>query len=230
MKNEEVERIAHSLLQCACFESVNSQLIIELVRLGHTEHYEPKEIIRTRGEECNETLFLVDGEAFGLFTNPDGRVLQIDHMFAPKLLASATMFSSHSKYPVDVESASESLFLSIPKEQFIKFLMKDETLLKNFLQYISDSFEFVTDRFYEITMKNLVQKVCAYLCQLMDQANDVVVTMDMTKEELAREFGATRPALSRVFTELEKLGVIETEGKKVKIIDQRYVRDYAYMH
>ncbi|HOQ39226.1 MAG TPA: Crp/Fnr family transcriptional regulator [Fervidobacterium sp.] len=230
MKNEEVERIAHSLLQCACFESVNSQLIIELVRLGHTEHYEPKEIVRTRGEECNEALFLVDGEAFGLFTNPDGRVLQIDHMFAPKLLASATMFSSHSKYPVDVESASESLFLSIPKEQFIKFLMKDETLLKNFLQYISDSFEFVTDRFYEITMKNLVQKVCAYLCQLMDQANDVVVTMDMTKEELAREFGATRPALSRVFTELEKLGVIETEGKKVKIIDQRYVRDYAYMY
>jgi len=79
-------------------------------------------------------------------------------------------------------------------------------------------------------MKNLVQKVCAYLCQLMDQVNDVVVTMNMTKEELAREFGATRPALSRVFTELEKLGVIETEGKRVKIIDERYIRDYAYMY
>lgn len=230
MKKEGIEDIAQSLSQCDCFENVNLQIIIELIRLGHTEHYEPKEIVRTRGEECDEALFLVDGEAFGLFTNPDGRVLQIDHMFAPKLLASAIMFSDYSKYPVDVETARESLFISIPKEQFIKFLTKDETLLKSFLRYISTSFEFVTDRFYEITMKNLVQKVCAYLCQLMDQANDVVVTMDMTKEELAREFGATRPALSRVFTELEKLGVIETEGKRVKVIDERYVRDYAYMY
>jgi len=229
MKSEEIGRIVHSLSLCVCFENVNTQLIIELVKLGHTEHYGAKEIVRTRGEECDEALFLVDGEAFGLFTNPDGRVLQIDHMFAPKLLASATMFSSTSKYPVDVETARGSLFLSIPKEQFIKFLMKDETLLKNFLRYISDSFEFVTDRFYEITMKNLVQKVCAYLCQLMDQVNDVVVTMNMTKEELAREFGATRPALSRVLQSL-KTWCNRNGRKRVKIIDERYIRDYAYMY
>jgi DNA-binding FadR family transcriptional regulator len=49
----------------------------------------------------------------------------------------------------------------------------------------------------------------------------------MSKTELAREFGVTRPALSRVFIELEKKGIIEMEGKNVKIKDLRYIEDYA---
>ncbi|MGC8820684.1 MAG: Crp/Fnr family transcriptional regulator [Fervidobacterium sp.] len=105
--------------------------------------------------------------------------------------------------------------------------MKSGTLLKNYLRIVSDDFTFITERFYEIAMKNLVQKVCSYLVRLMDTQQSQQVTMDMTKEELARQFGVTRPALSRVFAELEKLGIIETDGKVVKVLKEKYMRDQA---
>ncbi|AMW33203.1 cAMP-binding domain of CRP or a regulatory subunit of cAMP-dependent protein kinases [Fervidobacterium changbaicum] len=221
------QRFIEALQTCEIFKGVEKSCIEEVVRNARVERYDSKELVRIRGDSCEELLFLVEGEAFGLFTNPEGRVLQIDHMFAPKLLAAAVIFSTDAKYPVDVETVKPSVFLSVEKDFFVSLLMKNEKLLRNYLQYVSDAFVFITDRFYEITMKNLVQKVCSYLVRLMDEQNSSTVTMYMSKEELAREFGATRPALSRVFIELERLGIIEMEGKRVAIRNERYVRDYA---
>lgn len=222
-----MEKYIETLQKCEVFAGVEKKCIEELMRYAKIQRYDSKELVRSRNDECDEMLFLVEGEAFGLFTNPEGHVLQIDHMFAPKLLAAAVIFSTEAKYPVDVETAQPSVFLSIEKDRFVSYMMKNEQLLRNYLRYVSDAFVFITDRFYEITMKNLVQKVCSYLVRLMEEQKSPVVTLDMTKEELSREFGATRPALSRVFVELEKLGIIEMEGKRVKVNDIDYVQDYA---
>lgn len=225
--NNSNSRFIEVLEQCEVFKGVERNCIEQVVRNTKIERYEAKELVRIRGDECNELLFLVEGEAFGLFTNPEGRVLQIDHMFAPKLLAAAVIFSNDAKYPVDVETVKPSVFLTLDKNFFVSLMMKNEKLLRNYLQYVSDAFVFITDRFYEITMKNLVQKVCSYLVRLMDEQGSSIVTMNMSKEELARALGATRPALSRVFIELEKLSIIEMDGKKVRIKNERYIRDYA---
>ncbi|MEJ5230401.1 MAG: Crp/Fnr family transcriptional regulator [Pseudothermotoga sp.] len=225
-----MEKFIEILKDCDVFADVSHDLLRDIVISGRIEKYSSKELVRRRGQNCDELLFLLQGEAVGLFVNSEGQVLQIDHMVAPKLLASAVIFSSEAKYPVDVETITESVFLSIDKDTFIDFLMQDKDLLRNYLRHVSDAFLFITDKFYEISMKNLVQKVCSYLTKLSQEQKTVEVTMDMTKEELAREFGVTRPALSRVFLELEKLGIIQMKGKKVNIKNHRYIRDYAEFH
>lgn len=227
MDTNEKKLIFQNILNCEVFDGLEESFIEEILKDAKIEKYKSKEIVRYRGDSCEEILILIEGEAYGLFTNPEGRVLQIDHLIAPKLLASAVIFSTESKYPVDVETVKESVFLRIDKDKFVKFMMRNEKLLRNYLRYVSDAFIFITDKFYEITMKNLVQKVCDYIVSLMNSQETNSVTMDMTKEELAREFGVTRPALSRVFIELEKMGVIDMQGKKIVIKNEKYLRDYA---
>ncbi|MDI6863215.1 MAG: helix-turn-helix domain-containing protein, partial [Pseudothermotoga sp.] len=72
--------------------------------------------------------------------------------------------------------------------------------------------------------------VCSYLLKLSEEQRSELVVMDMSKEELSREFGVTRPALSRVFLELEKMGIIEARGRKVKIKNERYMKDHAQLY
>ncbi|PHJ13146.1 Crp/Fnr family transcriptional regulator, partial [Fervidobacterium sp. SC_NGM5_G05] len=222
-----LEEILQNLENCEIFKGISKDFIMEILKEAKIENYKSKEIVRYRGDDCDEILILVEGEAYGLFTNTEGRVLQIDHMLAPKLLASAVIFSTDAKYPVDVETVRPSIFVTIGKDTFVKYLMKNETLLRNYLRYVSDAFIFITDKFYEVAMKNLVQKVCSYLLKLSEEQNSLKVTMDMSKEELAREFGVTRPALSRVFIELEKQGIINVNNRIVEIIDEDYIRNFA---
>ncbi|MGE0033663.1 MAG: Crp/Fnr family transcriptional regulator [Pseudothermotoga sp.] len=225
-----IERIVESLKKLELFFGIDENFLIEFAKKARIETHEAKEIVRRRSEKCEELLFLVEGEAVGLFTNSEGRVLQIDHMVAPKLLASAVVFSDDPKYPVDVETLKKSVFLSIDRDIFVSCLMKNERSLRNYLKYVSDAFLFITDRFYEIAMKNLVQKVCSYVLKLSEEQRSDLVVMDMSKEELSREFGVTRPALSRVFLELEKMGIIEAHGRKIKIKNGRYMKDHAQLY
>jgi len=219
--------VVKRLSQCEIFVNADQSIVSRLVELGSVEFYGPKQIVRYRGDVCNEVLFLVDGETLGLFTNNEGRVLQIDHMLAPKLLASAVIFAQDARYPVDIETVKKSIFLSVDRGKFLDLLMSDRRLLENYLRYISNTFLFLTDRFYEIAMKNLVQKVCSYLFELSRKQNSLLVQLDMSKEEMAREFNVTRPALSRVFIELEKLGIIVMQGRKVEIKNLKYLEDYT---
>ncbi|SHH44709.1 Crp/Fnr family transcriptional regulator [Thermosipho atlanticus] len=213
--------------KCKLFEDIEEKEIFEILKDYQIESYEKDETIRFRNDPCTEVLILIEGETLGLFINEDGKVIQVDHMFAPKTLATAVIFSSNPKFPVDVVTVKPSKILKIPKEKFVRKMMTNEKLLRNYLQLVSDTFVFITDRFYEITLKNLVQKICSYLYELHKAQNSTTVIMNMSKEELAREFGVTRPALSRVFIELEKAGVIEIEGKSIKIKKFKYVKDYA---
>lgn len=215
------------LKKCDIFEGVNEKVILDIIQKSHVETFEKDSTIKHRNDPCDEILILIEGETLGLFVNYDGKVIQVDHMFAPKVLAAAVIFSTNPKYPVDVVTVTKSKILKISKNIFIQKMLENEKLLKNYLKVVSDAFTFITDRFYEITLKNLVQKICSYLFDLYEKEKKLVVTLEMTKEELAREFGVTRPALSRAFIELEKNGIIELNGKYVKLKNLQYIEDYA---
>jgi len=215
------------LRQCELFKDIDESEILDIIKDAHIESFEKDETIRFRNDPCDEILILIEGETLGLFINEEGKIIQVDHMFAPKTLAVAVIFSSNPKYPVDVVTVKPSKILKVPKEMFIHKLMKNEKLLRNYLHIVSDAFVFITDRFYEITLKNLVQKVCRYLYTIFQKQNSLIIELEMSKEELSREFGVTRPALSRVFLELEKRGVIETLGRKIKLKNIKYIEDYA---
>jgi len=213
--------------KCDIFKDLNENEILEITKKSKILTFEKDEIIKQRNDPIDEILILIEGEALGLFVNEEGRVIQIDHMIAPKTLAIATIFASTPKYPVDVVAIKKCKILTLSKDTLIQKMMKNEKILKNYLQNVSDTFIFITDRFYEITLKNLIQKVCSYLYDSFKKQNSKTIKLEISKTELAREFGVTRPALSRVFIELEKKGIIEMEGRNVKIKDLRYIEDYA---
>jgi CRP-like cAMP-binding protein len=221
------ERYLSNLKNCELFKGIEEKEILDIIKNSHIESFEKNKTIRYRNDSCDEILILIKGETLGLFVNEEGKVIQVDHMFAPKTLAAAVIFSSNPKYPVDVVTVKPSKILNISKDIFIKKMMENERLLKNYLQLVSDAFVFITDRFYEISLKNLVQKICSYLFELYEKQGTLNVSLEMTKEELSREFGVTRPALSRTFVELEKNGIIELKGKFVKIKNLKYIEDYA---
>lgn len=75
----------------------------------------------------------------------------------------------------------------------------------------------MTKKLHIITNTTLRQKIALWL---MDNSLDQKqVIMDMNREELADYLGVTRPSLSRTMMELQKMGLIKVDGRKVWIMD-----------
>lgn len=90
-------------------------------------------------------------------------------------------------------------------------------LVRNLLDIEARNNLQMTKKLHIITNTTLRQKIALWL---MDNSLDQKqVIMDMNREELADYLGVTRPSLSRTMMELQKMGLIKVDGRKVWIMD-----------
>lgn len=75
------------------------------------------------------------------------------------------------------------------------------------------------------TQFTLRQKIANYL--IYSEENNLV-NLNMTREELADFLSTTRPSLSRELSKMKDEGIIDVDGKKIKILDKETIIDLTY--
>lgn len=189
--------------------------IKELASYGCVKIYRKGEILRCQGDPIDEVLILLEGLIRTEYVSEEGKSLEVDLISPVRIIASGLIFSRKAKFPVNLIVKEDAKILEIPKEKLFDILMIDRDLLKFFLEDISEHFRIVSEKLFLLTTKKLREKLIHYLIKHANENNEV--TLPVNIEELSKLFGCTRPALSRVFGELMKEGVIEKHGKKIKL-------------
>jgi CRP-like cAMP-binding protein len=92
-------------------------------------------------------------------------------------------------------------------------------LLRNYLNSISSRAQFLSQKLHFLSFKTIKAKVAHFLLQ---QAGDKFHSVELknTQQQLADLFGVTRPSLARVFSEMQKEGLISISAKTVTLPDK----------
>jgi CRP-like cAMP-binding protein len=153
-----------------------------------------------------------------------GRVIKIEDITAPGALASAFIFGNMNKFPVNVIAVEDSEILFIDKTDFLKILMKNDTLLINFLNMISNRSQFLSEKIKFLNFKTIKGKLANFILQKLDK-DGITANLGMTQNDLADFFGVTRPSIARAIGEMEKEGYIEAKGRVIRIADKAGLTD-----
>lgn len=186
--------------------------------LYRIEKYKAGEFVRFRGDSCDDLLILLDGKVKTEMQDFNGKVVRIEVMDAPSLLASGFLFATDNVFPVDVITITDCSFLTIPKKSVIDLCRKNEKFLLNLLQDMGDRLVFLSEKLYMLTLRTLKEKIADYILSLCKD-KQCVVSVPLTKEELSQVFGVARPSLSRAFADLARDGILEMDGRKIIIKD-----------
>jgi CRP-like cAMP-binding protein len=176
-------------------------------------------MISQSGEPVNALIVVIRGVVKGEMVDYEGRVIKIEDIPAPGALASAFMFGSSNWFPVNVIAVSDGELLIIEKPDFLKLLMKSDTLLLNFLEMISNRSQFLSEKIKFLNFKTIKGKLANYILEKAGKES-VSVTLGMTQNELADFFGVARPSVARALGDLEKEGYIDAKGKNIRIINR----------
>jgi CRP-like cAMP-binding protein len=169
-------------------------------------------------------MIVITGTVKGEMVDYAGRVIKIEDIPAPGAIASAFIFGSRNRFPVNVIAISDGELLLIEKQYFLELLMRNDIILVNFLDIISNRSQFLSEKIKFLNFKTIKGKLAYYLLQKAGKERSSVV-LDMTQNELADFFGVARPSVGRVLGELEEEGYIEAKGKNIKIIDKEGLAD-----
>jgi CRP/FNR family transcriptional regulator, dissimilatory nitrate respiration regulator len=148
-----------------------------------------------------------------------GRVIKIEEIAAPGAIASAFMFGTNNRFPVNVNAVTNTELLVIEKPDFLKLLIAEDRMLINFLNMISNRSQFLSDKIKFLNFKTIKGKLAQFFLQRAGKDKNFI-TLEMTQKDLADYFGVARPSIARALKEMEEEKVIEAKGKSIRIIDK----------
>jgi len=188
-----------------------------------TKKYKAGTIIAQSGELVKCFMIVITGVVKGEMMDYSGKLIKIEDIPAPGALAPAFVFGNKNKYPVNIITVSDSEILVIEKEEFLKLLMKNDKVLINFLDMISNRSQFLSEKIKFLNFKTIKSKLAQYILRLSGDSK-LSVKMDKTQNDLADYFGVARPSVARAIGDMEESGLIKAEGKTIRILNREGLR------
>jgi CRP/FNR family transcriptional regulator, dissimilatory nitrate respiration regulator len=176
------------------------------------------------GDSVDSLMIVINGTVKGEMVDIAGRVIKIEDIPAPGVLAPAFLFGSRNRFPVNVVAISSVELLILMKGDFLKLMMMNDTILVNFLDIISNRSQFLSEKIKFLNFKTIKGKLAHLILQKAEN-NRTSVMLDMTQNNLADFFGVARPSVARALHDLEIEGYIEAKGKNIKILNKDGLAD-----
>jgi CRP-like cAMP-binding protein len=177
-------------------------------------------MIYSSGDVVNALAIVVSGFVKGEMIDFTGRVIKIEDIQAPGVIAPAFMFGNRNRFPVNVVAVPDTELLIIDKNDFLNLLKYDTRILINFLDLISNRSQFLSEKIKFLNFKTIKSKLAHYILGLAPDGKNVV-KLDRTQNDLADYFGVARPSIARSLSEMEDIGFIKTNGKTITILNRR---------
>jgi CRP-like cAMP-binding protein len=190
----------------------------------HEKRYISGSLIAQSGDTVSRLMMVTSGTVKGEMVDYAGRVIKIEDIAAPGLLASAFMFGPANVFPVNVIAVSDCELLNIDRQDFLKLMMRNDVILVNFLNLVSGRSQFLSEKIKFLNFRTIKGKLAQYILQRVEPGKNSV-KLDRTQNDLADFFGVARPSVARAIGEMEKDGLIVAEGKNISIVDLKKLAD-----
>lgn len=219
---QNTKMIDYTLLsQCPVFRGISADDAEKLLKQIHFQlkKFLKDEIVVVAGAPVTSLNIVLSGSVRGEMIDYSGKTIKIEDVEAPKPLAAAFLFGQDNKFPVTVTANEKCSILVIPVGEFLKLLQMNSQILRNYLNSISSRAQFLSQKLHFLSFKTIRGKVAHYLLQ---QAGDRFHSVELknTQQQLADLFGVTRPSLARVFSDMQKEGLISISNKTVKLVNR----------
>lgn len=178
------------------------------------------EILALQDEPCNRLIILLSGSVKGEMTDPSGKVVKVEDIYAPSPLAILFLFGQNNRFPVQATAREDVTALVIPRQSILRMLSMNEAILKNYLDISADFAWRLSQKLHFMSFRTIRQKLAMYILNLSKISENNTVTLDRSKSALAEYFGVSRQSLERELTNMQTDELIINNKKEIQIIDK----------
>ncbi len=224
------EELIGLLRECSLFNGMSDDEISGVLsgHMGRNTKYVSGSLILEAGDEVRFFHILLKGSVKGEMVDYTGKVIKIEDITPPRPLAPAFLFGSNNRFPVNITAVEDVEVLSIPRDRFLIMLQQSEKVLVNFVNIVSSRGQFLSNKIKFLSFTTIKGKLAQYLLDLSAQAGAEGFTLPHSQSQLSELFGVARPSIGRAIGDLNREGIIHTEGKQVQIPDPDRLSDLLH--
>jgi CRP/FNR family transcriptional regulator len=201
------------------FEGLPQKQYAALADISVLLSYEKGQKIFSEGDEGAGFFVILDGYVKIFKVSPEGKEL-INHIFGPnESFGEVAVFTGHG-FPAEAQAISPTTALFFPRVDFVRLLRDEPSLALNMLAVLSWRLRKFSKLIEDLSLKEVPGRLAAYLIHLSAiGGNDIELSRDVPKNQLASLLGTIPETLSRIITRMTREGLIRTEGSRICIQD-----------
>lgn len=209
------------------FNGLSTDEIRTIFNLGKILKYEKGDIVFEEGKIAKYLLILLDGRIKIFKVSFDGKE-QILHMVEPGEPFGEVPLFIGGTLPAYAMAITKSSVFQLSKEAFLMTIEKSPELAMHIIGILSIRLRQFTRLVEELSLKEVPGRLATYLLYLYEKnSKKDRFQLDITKNQLASLLGTVPETLSRAFSKLKGLGVIDLDGSTVKIVDPELLVDIS---
>lgn len=205
------------IFQCPLCDTIpedKREMFLKDVRYS-VRKYERGDVVVTQDSRYDSLYILIKGEIVTEMADEKGDFLKLEHIKAPNPLATGFLFSTDNRSPVSAICKTACMFVIIPKDNVYFLMWKYEEFMMAFLSYISNKMAFLSEKLRLVSLRTIRAKLAYYL--LKESGGKSAFQLKTSKEEIARLFSVSRPALVKVMMEMAEENIIEVNRREIVI-------------
>jgi len=132
---------------------------------------------------------------------------------------------SGDRYSAAAVALEDTEVCFIPKELFMNILKKDAALAFEMMKMLGDELHKAEVKLTHLAQKPVRERVAETLLFIKEtygfEADGITLNVRLSREELSNLIGTATESTIRLLSEFKKDGMIELDGKKIKITDPK---------
>lgn len=171
-------------------------------------------------------VFCIHGGKIKVYkTGYDGKDQIIQIAKSGDLLGYKAMISEEM-YPVSAETLEDATVCFIPRTDFLSILDSSSTLNRLLLKEACKELGNMAESLTNLAQKPVRERLAVALLMLkdtygIDAVDNGAIEINLTREDLANTIGTATETLIRLLHDFKEEGLIESKGRKIRVVDDR---------
>jgi CRP/FNR family transcriptional regulator len=215
-----MKRILEIISKIPAFNGLSEDQLKDIQHIALDRRFDKGEIIFSEGDEGSGFYVVVDGQVKVFKLSPEGKE-QILHIFGPgDPVGEVAVFAGRS-FPANAEAIAAARLLFFPRFAFLDLISANPSLALKMLAVLSMRLRQFTIQIENLSLKEVPGRLASYLMVLSEeQKNEEIVTLPISKGQLASLLGTIPETLSRIFAKMSAQNLIVVQGSRIRLMNR----------
>ncbi len=207
------------LAETSLFQGLPEDQLADIAAIVIAKEYQREEMIFSEGDNGDGFYVVVDGLIKVFKVSTEGKE-QILHIFSGGEPIGEVPVFSGQKFPASALALKKSRMLFFPRGAFVDLIATHPSLALNMLAVLAMRLRQFTVQIENLSLKEVPGRLAAYLLYLSEeQRNRKVVTLSISKGQLASLLGTIPETLSRMLAKMSAQELILVKGRNIHLLD-----------
>ena len=222
-----MEKILQIISNAPLFNGLSEDQLNDIRQIAIDKFCDKGKTIFLEGDDCNGFYIVADGKVKIYKVSFEGKE-HILHIYGPGNPFGEVPVFAGKKFPANAQTLLKSHLLFFSKTAFVDLISKNPSLALNMLGVLSMRLRQFTVQIENLSLKEVPGRLASYLVYLsQEQARTDMVTLNISKGQLASLLGTIPETLSRILTKMSQQHLIDTSGRNIILKDLSGLEDLA---